>query len=361
MVNEAEKPISIKEYLAVNASEKRGSFGEFAVTQEKLYILPVPSRVSVEENKKSLSLPSPTIADLKASLKVKDDKYSAIQNKLNFTLQPGVRLAIVEKRTIVLNLYFYQILPQELRIYKQLLETESILTCDRSIFVSDVAFQNWKKDQLQSISNLATSLKSDNGPSFTHFLEFGIDGSSGLKEKSKIGERHTFVQIQYEKNTYISPILRDSLDPSWNLSINIPVSNPNSVIVVSVWLYVDHQKDDGENNPFLGSVLVSMDSLLKEIENGETRQSVTLGKRSSRSHVSGQISFRAQKIDITTKDAHPFNIIPKDARSKYDQLVRTLLKADLETLQNGSETTSKSFLALLRTLWQIPDDIHYGM
>jgi hypothetical protein len=259
-----------------------------------------------------------------------------------------------------------QILPQDLRIYQQLLETESPIVCDKSIFVSAEAYQTWRKEELQSLNNLSASLKSDTGSPFTHFLEFNISGASGLKNKSKTAEHHTFVQIQYENMIYISPIFRDSLDPSWKFSVNFPVRNPNSSILISVWLHMDHQikekeKDEKLKVPFLGSVIISMDSLLKKIENGAFEQSVALGKRSSRSHVSGQINIEARKIVITSKDSYAFNVIPKDIRSKYDHLVRTLLKADLETLQNGSETTSKSFLALLRTLWQVPDDIHHLM
>ena len=90
LVKDNEKPVSIKEFLAANANDKRGRFGDFADLQEIFRIVPSPSSTNAEENKKSLLSLSSTITDLKAALKIKDDKYAAIQEQLNFVFQPGV-------------------------------------------------------------------------------------------------------------------------------------------------------------------------------------------------------------------------------------------------------------------------------
>lgn len=208
------------------------------------------------------------------------------------------------------------------------------------------------EEQIKAMA-LDQSLSAD----ITAFVSLSVKEGKDMKSKSKSNENHSYIKIFYDGQVYTSPIFRDSLEPKWDFKVVLAVRNQDEPVLITTWLYLDQKQEEVSHN-FLGMVLISGRTLL------DYSSWVSLGKRSTRSHVSGEILLQAEKLQLSRSSVltqHLFNWIPSDSEQAYFHILRRCLVQDLDLLQTGHETEAFELLAELSKKWRVSPDFHTGV
>lgn len=215
-----------------------------------------------------------------------------------------------------------------------------------TLLIPDSVFLSGEKRNQVSLE-IQKQLMDGKDERILYFLNISVIEAKGLKAKAKNGMlNNTFVRLFYDGLVYTSQIFKDSLDPRYNLDVSLPVRDVDKIIHLSVWL---------ESEEFLGSCTIDqMDSY----------SWITLGKRSSRSHVSGQILVSVKNIkpfkDILLQ--YPIlKYIPAKAEILYEQISRSLLAKTYETWNKGIDTDYYRLVSKLEKIWVISKDTRVGI
>ena len=233
-----------------------------------------------------------------------------------------------------------------------------------SIFNHPQDYSTWKSSELQSLQEKIDSEAHSSTSPINHFLSLSILEGKGIKSKAKNGVHHTYLKVYHDGQVYTSPLFMDSLEPKWNFDLFIPIRKKSGTILITVWLLSDEKKDLEEGNPFLGSIILSGDDLSARTTEETTETWTSLGKRSSRSHVSGQILIRTARISLSKDSLEKrkiFAYLPNDPQTCFDKLFRDLMTKHFDEWQKGIDTPSKLLCNRLSSLWRIPKDYQIAM
>ena len=245
---------------------------------------------------------------------------------------------------------------------QQLLKWDLSAT-DPAIFKSRDQYNEWKFGELQSMDEQIKAMIGQSKTDVTAFVSLSIKEGKDIKSKSKENEHHTYVKVFYDGQIYTSPIFRDSLEPKWNFETVLAIRNPDAPILITTWLHTD-QKQEGDGHNFLGLVVISGNTLLEKCSSTPFNSWIPLGKRSARSHVSGQILIQGEILQLSRENIKTrslFQWIPSDSEQVYFHILRRCLVQDLDLLQTGHETEAFDLLATLSKKWRVSSDYHTGV
>merc|ERR1711915_1157426 len=91
-------------------------------------------------------------------------------------------------------------------------------------------------------------------------LNVEIIEASKLVNKDMIGKSDPYVKLKFKKDEFISKKVRNSLEPKWNFSVPLQISNKDGKEVMEITVYDD---DFGAEN-FIGSLVLPLSKLLTD-------------------------------------------------------------------------------------------------
>ena len=142
------------------------------------------------------------------------------------------------------------------------------------------------------------------------------------------------------------------------------VANDTEPITISLWsqslietLRSRPSAGGGKGDAFLGLVTIPASTLLSHSSPSEIWY--PLDKRSTRSHVSGDVLIRTCRVteSIWANNHSPFQTIPSQPRRYYVSLLRRLLDYDSKQKDGGSQLSpsSQAILNNVAMIWRLDD------
>ena len=122
-------------------------------------------------------------------------------------------------------------------------------------------------------------------------------------------------------------------------------------IYISIWSW-----NSKEEHRFLGCCLLSIETILSH---SSVNEWIDLGKRSNRSHVSGQIRIEISTLPST--DCQPlYNLLPSSPLDVFKSLLKHFLVENTLDFENQESSVLK-LLTFLVSKWRIPRDYYTCM
>jgi hypothetical protein len=250
------------------------------------------------------------------------------KNKLPYSYTVSARNAGKSTLVVHQDVYKYQ-----LKTLKNLIKYYNTQLISEDVFSND-----------ESKREFYSGIQEEEDVKIQAFVNVSVIEAKGLYKKME--NCNSFVRLWYDDIVYTSGVFKNSLDPRYNLDVFLPVRDSGLQVHVSVWL---------EGEVFMGSAIVPL---------SDSYSWIPLGKRSNRSHVSGQILVSVKNI-LPFKDIiyqYPIlNYIPANAESLYQEICLSFLSRNYDSLKKGIETEESRLVKLLEKIWLIHKDTRVGI
>ncbi|KAI9089606.1 hypothetical protein DFS34DRAFT_597989 [Phlyctochytrium arcticum] len=249
----------------------------------------------------------------------------------------------------------------DLKAYRFLLSQDmgflSPLTID-----NDRQYADWKAqedEELEKIIGLANIMEEyphvDSSHSKSDLYRLEVRQASGLYAKDDNGLSNPYCVVSFDGLCYVSDVAQSTLDPQWNLSMLITDLNPTMKIYITVWNR-SSARPERRSDAFLGAATLDSTSLNS---NSVSEIRLDLAKRSSRSHVSGHVLVKVEKLTPGMNDGNQWReslrFIPPDPRTAYTSILQKLVERDASSNDSMSvlSESSQKLLNGLGSIWRL--------
>ncbi|TPX65599.1 hypothetical protein SpCBS45565_g05071 [Spizellomyces sp. 'palustris'] len=156
-------------------------------------------------------------------------------------------------------------------------------------------------------------------------ISFAVQSATGLYAKDHNGLSNPYCVIMFNGISYVSHTVEKSLNPRWNFNVPLKVKSASDPLLLTIWNRSTDRPRDRRGDAFLGMCTITSGQLCQS----SLDQHYNLDKRSTRSHVSGQVHVVVERI-TTDKDKpnmwkNALRALPPDPRVVYATLVKKFL------------------------------------
>ncbi|KAH9267667.1 hypothetical protein BASA84_000559 [Batrachochytrium salamandrivorans] len=258
-------------------------------------------------------------------------------------------------------------------------------------FQKQAEYEAWRSGELIALDKLTRiystgglpaplpmTTGSPNGEKVATLLLLKINEAKGLIPKDKLsGSNNPYCVIEFQGRVFVSPVHKKTVNPRWDFEVPLMILDSSSHVVVSIWNQstVDdkarYTQINGTKDAFLGVCMIPLGNIIKLAQSGDCKtQKIDLGKRTSKSRVSGSITITVElaytgpaylppNYEVQSR-AHMglseriYRAIPSDANRYYYELYRLVVEFDITTL--GCKRISDLALTILHDIagsWRI--------